>query len=90
VNLFDMPTPGPITGAQGLVQAAYKAIQYSRIIAEQSPSSDTGAQLRKFFLDCAKFCPKPVMAEQIQARDEAAAATRATATNTAGGRGRLK
>lgn len=93
MNLFDMPSPGQITGAQALVQAAYRAIQYTRIIAERQPDSDSGAQLKKFFLECAKHCPRPMTAEQVQARAEAArikaeADNRAaSSTNPADGRG---
>jgi hypothetical protein len=86
VNIFDMPSPGPITSSQSLVQQAYRAIQYTRVVAERQPDSDSGEQLRKFFLQCAKFCPKPLTAEQIKSRAEAQALA-ATATNTAGGRG---
>ncbi len=91
MNLFDMPSPGQITSGQTLVQAAYRAIQYTRVVAERQPDSDTGEQLRKFFLQCAKFCPKALTPEQMQVRAEARlkaeAEAAATATNTAGGRG---
>jgi hypothetical protein len=93
MNLFDMPSPGPITSAQALVQACYKAIQYTRVIAERQPDSDSGERLRKFFLQCAKFCPKALTPEQMEARAEEARiaaeakALAATETNAAGGRG---
>jgi hypothetical protein len=67
MNLFDMPSAGTIVGAQALTSAAYKAIQYTRVIADRQPDSDSGEQLRKFFLQCAKFCPKPIVAEQAAA-----------------------
>lgn len=95
-----MPSPGQIVGGQALALAAYKAINYVRLIAEQSPDSDSGAALAKFFRECAKFCPKQFTAEQMEAREAArveaarqeaeARALAATETNTAGGRGRTQ
>jgi hypothetical protein len=67
-----MPSPGPITRSQSLVQEAFRAINYCRVIAERQPDSDSGDQLRKFFTECAKLCPKSLTPAQIQARAEKA------------------
>jgi hypothetical protein len=55
-----MPSPGTITRSQTLVMEAFRAINYTRVIVERQPDSDAGDQLRKFFTECAKLCPKAV------------------------------
>ncbi len=72
-----MPSPGPITRSQTLVMEAFRAINYTRVIAERQPDSDSGDQLRKFFTECAKLCPKALTAEQVAARVAKAAAAEA-------------
>jgi hypothetical protein len=94
MNLHDMPSPGQITRSQSLQLEAFRAINYTRVVAERQPDSDSGEQLRKFFLACAKFCPKALTPEQMEARAaaeaariKAAAVALASSTNPAEGRG---
>jgi hypothetical protein len=82
VNLHDMPSPGPITRAQTLVMEAFRAINYTRVIIERQPDSDSGDQLRQFFLDCAKKCPRAKPAVKKAGSDPAPV----TVTKAAGGR----
>lgn len=73
MNFFDMPSPGPITRSQSLLAECYQAIQFTRVVAVKSPTSDAGDRLRAFFLKCAEFCPQPdpVRAAELAAKAEA-------------------
>ncbi len=59
MQLDDLKSPGLMPEAPRLRTAAFRAITYTRILADLSPESDAGNTLREFFLDCAKKCPKP-------------------------------
>jgi uncharacterized membrane protein YqiK len=74
MNLHDMPSPGQITRGQSLVLEAFRAINYTRVAAERQPDGAAGDDLRKFFLACAKLCPKAMTEEQIEARNAVQAA----------------
>lgn len=66
----DLKSPGFIPNSIKLMQETYKAISYADIMAQRSPSSDTAARLREFFLDCAARCaafePTPTKKEKTK------------------------
>lgn len=57
MRLENLPTPGPLSNGVLLSKEVLKAINYAQVQADLSKgSSEAGAALSKFFLECAKIC----------------------------------
>ena len=65
MQLHNVPSPGFIANGHSLRQEAYKAINTARVRADiTNGTATTGADLRDFFLECAKLCPVPATAKK--------------------------
>lgn len=56
----DLPSPGVLSNSQQLRHAAAHAISRAQINADQSPDSDTAAELFVFFTACAAACTEVI------------------------------
>lgn len=69
--LAQMPYPGALTRGFQLRSEACQSISYAEQMARLSPESTTAADLRQFFLDCAKLLEASIPAKKATKKETA-------------------